>query len=203
MKFSHALLPGSYDPVTLGHLSLLKRASLFCNKISACVFVNPKKTCLFSIEQRRDFLALACKEIPGATAHYHTGWEPEFTQAHNCDVIIKGIRNQTDLDYEYNIVQDWAKANGVDYLLFVGDVNERGELIVQKEYPIKGAATAQFCPAKHVPPMLLLPCEERLAHVSSTAVRYALQNGADLSQLLVPSTADAIVTAFKQMQKNA
>ena len=202
MKFAHALLPGSYDPVTLGHLSLFKRAALFCEKISACVFVNPQKKCLFSLEQRRDFLALACADIPGATAHYHTGFEPEFTKAHGCDLIIKGIRNEKDLAYEYKIVEDWAKANGVDYLLFVGDVNEKGELFVQKEYPIKGAQTADFCPPKDVPPMLLLPCENDLANVSSTAVRTALENGESLSHLLVPSTEKAIVQAFWQMQKN-
>ena len=96
MIYRHALLPGSYDPVTKGHLSLIQRASRFCEKVSACVFVNPAKKCLFSVEERASFLALACKDIENASAHFHLGMEPEFAEAHGCDIIIKGIRSDVD-----------------------------------------------------------------------------------------------------------
>ena len=196
MIYRHALLPGSYDPVTLGHLSLIKRASLFCEKVSACVFVNPAKSCLFSIEERKSFLALACESIPNASAHFHLGMEPEFAEMHGCDIIIKGVRDEKDLAYEKKIVTDWAKENGVDYLLMVGDTDENGVLTVKERYEIKGTANEAFTMAQGVPPMLLLVAQKGLTDVSSTAVRKALAQGENLCELLVPQTVSLIKEAY-------
>lgn len=197
MIYRHALLPGSYDPVTKGHLSLIKRASLFCEKVSACVFVNPEKKCLFSVEERASFLALACKSIPNASAHFHLGMEPEFAEAHGCDIIIKGIRSDVDLAYEKKIVSDWAIQNGVDYLLMVGETDETNGLTVKERYEIKGTAKETFEMAQGVPPMLLLTAEDTLADVSSTAVRNALKQKEDLSAFLVSDTISAIKRAYE------
>ena len=144
MIYRHALLPGSYDPVTLGHLSLVKRASLFCEKVSACVFVNPAKSCLFSIEERKSFLALACEGIPNASAHFHLGMEPEFAEKHGCDIIIKGVRDEKDLAYEKKIVTDWAKENGYTlageprerYIHGSWDRKDESEWITELQLPI-------------------------------------------------------------------
>ena len=197
MIYRHALLPGSYDPVTKGHLSLIRRASRFCEKVSACVFVNPQKKCLFSVEERASFLALACKDIPNASAHFHLGMEPEFAEAHGCDIIIKGIRSDVDLAYEKKIVSDWAIQNGVDYLLMVGETDENNGLTVKARYEIKGTNKKTFEMAQGVPPMLLLTAEDTLASVSSTAVRTALKEKEDLSALLAPQTVSAILKAYE------
>lgn len=197
MIYRHALLPGSYDPVTKGHLSLIQRASRFCEKVSACVFINPVKTCLFSVEERTSFLALACKNIENASAHFHLGTEPEFAEAHGCDIIIKGIRSDVDLSYEKKIVSDWAIQNGVDYLLMVGETDEKNGLHIIARYEIKGTDKETFEMAKGVPPMLLLTSEDSLADVSSTAVRTALKQKEDLSSLLVPQTVSAILEAYE------
>lgn len=198
MIFRHALLPGSYDPVTLGHLSLILRAGRFCERVSACVFVNPQKSTLFSIEERHAFLALACEDIPRTQAYFHLGTEPEFTRAHGCDIIIKGVRSEADLAYERAIVTDWARENRTDYRLMVGDTDENGALKLTADYPIKGTDSADFCMREDVPPMLLLSCEAHLQAVSSTEVRRCLSEGRSLSHLLAPSVERAVVAAFEK-----
>lgn len=105
------ILPGSYDPVTVGHLDLIKRASELYEEVYAVIFVNPQKSYRFSSEERLDMLTLAVGELQNVRVDYSEGLVIDYMKANGIEKIIKGYRNEADLEYE-KIQAVWNKANG-------------------------------------------------------------------------------------------
>jgi pantetheine-phosphate adenylyltransferase len=106
-----AIVPGSYDPVTLGHLDIIKRASEKYEEVYAVVFINPKKTYRFTVEEREKMLSLATKDLPNVTVGSSSGLVIDFMKEKGIDVIVKGYRNDVDLEYE-RVQARWNKENG-------------------------------------------------------------------------------------------
>jgi pantetheine-phosphate adenylyltransferase len=106
-----AIVPGSYDPVTLGHLDVIKRAKEKYDEVFAVIFINPKKTYRFSVEDRVRMLTLATDELDGVMVSYSDGLVIDYMREHGIDVIVKGYRNETDLEYE-RLQAEWNKAHG-------------------------------------------------------------------------------------------
>ena len=99
-KIKSVILPGSYDPVTLGHLEVIKKASLEYEEVYAVVFVNPSKTYTYSVEDRVKMLLLATDELDNVMVSYSNGLVIDYMRDHGIDRIVKGYRNDTDLEYE-------------------------------------------------------------------------------------------------------
>lgn len=98
-----ALLPGSYDPVTLGHLEIIKRAAFLYSEVYAVVFINPQKKYLFSAEDRLEMLRLATEEFPNVKVDFSDGFVVDYMKKEGIGKIVKGYRNQKD--YEYELLQ--------------------------------------------------------------------------------------------------
>ena len=97
-----AICPGSYDPVTYGHLDIIKRSAVLVDKLIVTVFVNPsKKTSLFSIEERLDMLRETTKDIPNVEVDTSTGLLNVYVASKNCHLIIRGLRAFSDFEYEF------------------------------------------------------------------------------------------------------
>ena len=94
------ILPGSYDPVTLGHLDLIKRASEEYEEVYAVIFVNPDKKYTFSLDERVRMLMLATDDIDNVLVSYSNGLVIDYMRDHEIELIIKGYRNDVDLEYE-------------------------------------------------------------------------------------------------------
>ena len=94
------ILPGSYDPVTLGHLDVIKRAAENHEEVYAVVFVNPEKTYTFSVEDRVKMLMLATEDLDNVLVSYSNGYVVDYMREHGIEKIIKGIRDDRDLAYE-------------------------------------------------------------------------------------------------------
>ena len=94
------ILPGSYDPVTFGHLELIKRAAKEYDEVYAVIFTNPEKTYTFSLEDRVKMLILATDEIENVLVSYSDGLVVDYMREHGIEKIIKGYRNDVDLEYE-------------------------------------------------------------------------------------------------------
>lgn len=118
------ILPGSYDPVTLGHFELIKKASELYEKVYAVIFINPDKKYAFSPEERVKMLVLATEELGNVTVDYYDGYVIDYMREHGIEKIIKGYRNETDLEYEkkqaeYNLkfggyeTEFWQAAKGM------------------------------------------------------------------------------------------
>lgn len=94
------ILPGSYDPVTLGHLEIIKRAAKEYDEVYVVIFTNPEKTYTFSLEDRVKMLILATDELENVLVSYSNGLVIDYMREHGIEKIIKGYRNEVDLEYE-------------------------------------------------------------------------------------------------------
>lgn len=97
-----AICPGSFDPVTNGHVDIFRRASLMFDKVIVAVFFNPTKAGpLFSIEQRVEMLKGATKDIPNIEIDAFSGLLNEYAVNKDVKIIIRGLRALTDFEYEF------------------------------------------------------------------------------------------------------
>ncbi len=94
------IVPGSYDPVTLGHLDIIRRAAEENEEVYAVIFVNPDKEYTFSLDDRMRMLILATDELPNVLVSYSNGFVVDYMREHEIEKIVKGYRNGTDLEYE-------------------------------------------------------------------------------------------------------
>jgi pantetheine-phosphate adenylyltransferase len=97
--------PGSFDPVTLGHLDIVRRATTLFDEVVVAVGVNASKNRLFSPEERLDMLARACADLPTVRVEGFTGLLTDFCQAQDARAIVKGLRAVSDFDYELQMAQ--------------------------------------------------------------------------------------------------
>lgn len=95
-----AIFPGSFDPVTLGHVDLIRRAAKVCDKLVVAVLHNPEKQAHFTPEERISLLKRALPELPGVTYVSFSGLLADFARQEGASLIIRGLRNEQDLAYE-------------------------------------------------------------------------------------------------------
>lgn len=104
------ILPGSYDPVTLGHLDIIRRAAELYGEVYAVVFNNPEKSYTFTPEQRVKMLELATEGL-GIFVDYSDGLVVDYMKRHGIEKIVKGYRNEKDLAYEWEMAE-WNRKRG-------------------------------------------------------------------------------------------
>ena len=97
---SRALLPGSYDPITLGHLNIVKRAAALYDEVIVAVMNNDAKTYMFTMEERTALAELATAELANVRVVSSTGLLIDLFDKVEADVIVKGVRNGKDRAYE-------------------------------------------------------------------------------------------------------
>ncbi len=99
-----AIYPGSFDPVTNGHLDIIQRASRMFDKLVVVVLINPLKAYSFTIPERCEFLKKATQDIPNVEIASFDGLLADyFNLRQDVDVIVKGIRATTDFEYEFQM----------------------------------------------------------------------------------------------------
>lgn len=105
------ILPGSYDPVTLGHLDIIERAAKKYDEVYVVAFVNPEKSYAFSPAERVKMLALATEHLKNVRVGYSDKRVVDYMRENKIDKIIKGYRNSIDLEYE-KIQAEYNLENG-------------------------------------------------------------------------------------------
>ena len=100
MKESVCLFPGSFDPVTNGHMDVIRRAAKIFDRVVVGVLHNPDKRGLFSVDQRVAMLKKACADIPQAEVIAYGGLLADLTREKNIRVVIRGVRGTGDLESE-------------------------------------------------------------------------------------------------------
>lgn len=98
-----ALYPGSFDPLTLGHLDLIERASMLFEGVVVAVLRNPLKTPAFSLEQRLGQIRQATAHLPGVEVGSFEGLTVSYAQQQGTEVILRGLRAMSDFEYELQI----------------------------------------------------------------------------------------------------
>ena len=98
-----AVYPGSFDPVTFGHLDIIERASRIFDRLIVSVFVHSKKTHLFTVEERVEMLKTALKGKKNITVDSFDGLLVDYVKKKKTDVVVRGLRAISDLEYEFQI----------------------------------------------------------------------------------------------------
>ena len=109
-----AVCPGSFDPVTHGHLDVIGRAARLFDEVVVAVGVNPSKSRLFTPEERLDMLRRACGEWDNVRVAGFTGLLTDFCAAEGVQAIVKGLRAVSDFDYELQMAQMNASLTDVE-----------------------------------------------------------------------------------------
>lgn len=98
-----AIYPGSFDPVTNGHIEILTRASKLFDKVIVVVLVNPKKPTSFTIPEREALLVKATEGLKNIEIDSYNGLLVDYFKTHEVDVIVKGLRAISDFEYEFQM----------------------------------------------------------------------------------------------------
>lgn len=100
-----AIVPGSFDPITNGHIFVVKEASKLYDKVFVAVMINSDKQYKFTLEERKSIAESALKDIPNVEVISSDGWLYELANSLNADAIVKGYRNNVDLEYENKMAE--------------------------------------------------------------------------------------------------
>ena len=101
---SIAICPGSFDPITLGHLNIIRRASRIFDRVVVCVMFNSTKTSpMFSVEERVDMVRRAVAKYPNVTVDSSDGLLAEYARQFDGAVVVKGLRAASDFEYEFQM----------------------------------------------------------------------------------------------------
>ncbi len=119
-----AVYPGSFDPVTNGHLDIIERASAVVDELIVGVLNNNEKSPLFSVEERVNMLKDVTSHIPNVRVESFSGLSVDFCRESGADFLVRGLRAVTDFEYELQMAQtNRSLDGGVDTLFFTTALN--------------------------------------------------------------------------------
>jgi pantetheine-phosphate adenylyltransferase len=112
-----AVCPGSFDPITNGHIDVIERASGLFDEVVIAVLVNSSKSGLFTIEERISMITDSVKHLSNVRVDTWSGLLVDYCTSHKIKAIVKGLRAVSDFDYELQMAQTNLQLKGVDTLL--------------------------------------------------------------------------------------
>jgi pantetheine-phosphate adenylyltransferase len=113
-RFIRAIFPGSFDPITNGHLDVIKRAVKLFDELIVAVGKSPIKNPLFTPEERVEMIAELVKDIPGVLVESFDCLTVEYAARKKADVILRGLRSLTDVQYEFQLAMTNRAVAGID-----------------------------------------------------------------------------------------
>lgn len=135
MKSRVCAVTGSFDPITTGHVNIVERAKKLFDKVYVLMLINPEKTYLFSEKERLDMLNIVFSQDDRVEVAFYSGYTADFCKAHGIDVLVRGIRNEEDLNYEKELAKlnyDYGK---IETCFLVADesLQEVSSTVVREE----------------------------------------------------------------------
>ena len=115
------IMPGSYDPVTSGHVEMIRRVAETEDEVYVVIFTNPNKNYKFSLDDRMAMLMLATEELDNVIVSYSLGYVVDYMREHNIEKIVKGYRNEEDLVWENEQAEYNLKHGGYETQLIMCD----------------------------------------------------------------------------------
>ncbi len=143
-----AIYPGSFDPVTLGHMDIISRAAKAVDELIVAVLINSAKKPLFSVEERVSMLEEITRDIPNVKVKSFDGLLVDYAEREEADFIIRGLRAVTDFEYELQIAQSNHIVNPKVDTLFLTTSLEYAYLssTIVKEIASYGGDISHFVP---------------------------------------------------------
>ncbi|MDR7856374.1 pantetheine-phosphate adenylyltransferase [Tissierella sp.] len=143
-----AVYPGSFDPVTYGHLDIIERASRKVEHLIVAILNNPSKNNVFSIEERTHFLREVTKEFPNVEIDSFTGLLTDYAAYKGCTTMIRGLRAVSDFEYEMQMALVNKKINNEIETLFMVSDSKHAFLSssIVREVAMFGGEVSYFVP---------------------------------------------------------
>jgi len=116
---TQAIYPGSFDPVTKGHLDIIIRSSKIMKRLIVAVLDNPRKVATFDIEQRVEMLKMVTKPYPNVEVEFYKGLLIDYAEQKKIDILIKGLRAISDFEFEFQMALVNQKLNPTIETLFM------------------------------------------------------------------------------------
>ena len=151
--------PGSFDPITFGHLDIIERASSIFDEVVIAVMVNKTKQTLFTVEERMEMTKEVTGKFPNVKVDSWSGLLVDYCKTNNISIIVKGLRAVTDFDYELQMSQINLQLQGVETLfLSTAPAHSFLSSSLVKEIASHGGDVSSYIPA-----ILLERLKDRLA----------------------------------------
>nr|WP_302657436.1 pantetheine-phosphate adenylyltransferase [uncultured Agathobaculum sp.] len=143
-----AIYPGSFDPVTLGHLDIIRRASGLFDRLIVAVMHNQNKKPMFSVEERKEMLRRTTADLPNVEIESFGGLLADYAHSKNACVLVKGLRAVSDFEYEFQMALANRKLNAELDTVFLMTSSEYMYLSssVVKDIAVHGGSVAGFVP---------------------------------------------------------
>ena len=143
------ICPGSYDPITLGHVDVITRASTLFDKVIVLVMINHKKNYSFSPDERVELIKSSVSHLDNVVVDYYDGLLAEYAKEHNAYAIVKGLRAMSDFEYEFQMALTNRKLNPDIETLFLTTKSEYMYLSsgMVKQIASMGGDISEFVPS--------------------------------------------------------
>ena len=153
--------PGSFDPITFGHLDIIERASKMFDEVVIAVLVNKTKSTLFTVPERIEMIIEVTAKFPNVRVDSWSGLLVDYCVTNNIDFIVKGLRAITDFDYELQMSQINLQLKGIETLFMSTDPAHS----FLSSSLVKEIASYNGDVSNYIPATLLQRLENRLALV--------------------------------------
>ena len=149
----NAIYPGSFDPVTIGHLNIIRRASMIFDKLTVCVMVNAGKNPMFSLEERVNLIKRVTSDLPNVEVDFSGELLAEYARKKGKCVIVKGLRAGSDFENEFQMAMINHKLNPDLDTMFLTAEHQYTYLSssVVKELGSYGVDLTDFLPEEIIP----------------------------------------------------
>lgn len=143
------ICPGSYDPITLGHIDVITRASNLFDKVIVVVLINHKKSYSFSTEERVELIRKSVAHLDNVTVDFYDGLLADYAKQHKAYAIVKGLRAMSDFEYEFQMALTNRKLNPDVETLFLTTKSEYMYLSssMVKQIASMGGDISEFVPS--------------------------------------------------------
>lgn len=119
-----AMYAGTFDPPTNGHENIIKRASALFETLHVVIAVNPDKKCRYTTEQRVKMLKIITKNLKNVVVEYWDGLSVDYARKHDIGVMVRGVRNEKDFAYEYDMAcKNHALYPGIETVFLPADAS--------------------------------------------------------------------------------
>lgn len=119
---NRCVYPGSFDPITCGHLDIITRAAAMFNDVTVAVLVNKNKQSSFTVEQRMDFIRRSTSHLKGVSVDNFSGLLADYMKERGANIVIRGLRAISDFEYEFQMAAMNSKlAKNVETIFLMTD----------------------------------------------------------------------------------